>query len=274
MITQKAGKGDHLSLVSTRLAQDPDMNAEERYLLRNAGASIYGGGIESVSSSLSTFLLLISRYPEIQRQAQEQIDFVLGDSALPTLADRSRLPLVDAILKECLRMIPPAPLSGARVSNKDDVYEGYRLPKGSVVYINLYRIFHNPKLYKHPEVFNPLRFIDNPESEPDPFKLVFGFGKRICPGQCLSENTLFVVLAMCLAVLEMKCPKEDEQEGLPECTTGAFTQAGEFRCQFRCRNSKRKELIDELLGKGESEVKRMNERKNESIIKDKHDVLK
>src|SRR5579863_8496848 len=56
--------------------------------------------------ALSTFFLAMSLFPYVQRQAQEEIDRVIGGSRLPTLADRSRLPYIAALLDEVHRWIP------------------------------------------------------------------------------------------------------------------------------------------------------------------------
>jgi hypothetical protein len=56
--------------------------------------------------ALSTFILAMSLYPDVQRQAQEDIDRITGGSRLPTLADRDQLPYITAILDEVHRWIP------------------------------------------------------------------------------------------------------------------------------------------------------------------------
>lgn len=63
-------------------------------------------------TAIRTFFLLMCLYPGVQQKAQAEIDALLGDGyeRLPTLADRDSLPYVDAVLKECLRWNPVAPL--------------------------------------------------------------------------------------------------------------------------------------------------------------------
>lgn len=88
--------------------------------------------IQSVST-MSTFFLVMSLFPEAQRKAQEEIDRVIGTDRLPTLADRERLPYVSAVMSECLRFHPIAPMGLPHEATADDVYEGYHIPKGAIV---------------------------------------------------------------------------------------------------------------------------------------------
>ena len=74
--------------------------------------------------------------PEVQKKAQRELDEVIGSSRLPVFADKSSLPYIDAIMKECLRWQPVVPLGAARKSTIDDEYKGYLIPKGAVVMVN------------------------------------------------------------------------------------------------------------------------------------------
>lgn len=55
----------------------------------------------------------MSCYPEVQRKAQAELDAVIGPDRLPTLADRERLPYLNAVMLEVLRWIPVAPMGNA-----------------------------------------------------------------------------------------------------------------------------------------------------------------
>lgn len=66
----------------------------------------------------------------VQKRAQEAIDKVVGSDRLPSLADRSSLPYVDAVLREILRWRPVVPQSLPRATLSDDVYNGFYIPKG------------------------------------------------------------------------------------------------------------------------------------------------
>ena len=77
-------------------------------------------------------------YPEVQKIAQDEIDRVVGQNRLPTVADRANLPYVEATLKELLRWHPVAPLSLPHMSSEDDTWEGYFIPKGAMLLPNIW----------------------------------------------------------------------------------------------------------------------------------------
>lgn len=77
-------------------------------------------------------------YPEVQRKAQEEIERVLGLNCLPTISDRSLLPYINAVVKEVLRWQPVAPMAIPHMSDKDDTYGKYFIPKGSVILPNIW----------------------------------------------------------------------------------------------------------------------------------------
>lgn len=77
-------------------------------------------------------------YPEVQRKAQEEIDRVIGIGRLPGPADREKLPYVEAVVKETLRWHPVAPMGLPHASTEDDVYQGYFIPKNSLLFANVW----------------------------------------------------------------------------------------------------------------------------------------
>ncbi len=87
---------------------------------------------------MQTFFLAMGMYPGVQRKAQEEIDRVIGLQRLPLMCDRARLPYIEALLLEILRWHPISPIPLAHVSEKEDWYEGYYIPKGSMVLANVW----------------------------------------------------------------------------------------------------------------------------------------
>jgi Cytochrome P450 len=77
-------------------------------------------------------------YPEVQRKARDEIDRVIGPGRLPTIADRGRLPYVDAIVKEIFRWHPAVTMGIPHMSTADDMYDGYYIPKGSIILPNIW----------------------------------------------------------------------------------------------------------------------------------------
>lgn len=85
------------------------------------------------------FFLAMTLYPEIQRLAQRELDAVVGSERLPQFSDQDSLPYINAIVKECLRWQPVAPLAIPHRSVEDDIYKDkYFIPKGSMVIGNVW----------------------------------------------------------------------------------------------------------------------------------------
>ena len=100
---------------------DPE-DAEGRELLKRAAVSLYGGGTDTTVSANSSFFLLMSIHPEVQRKAQEEIDRVIGHDRLPNAQDRKNLPYVDAIMREVMRLNPVGPLGESQCPRSHLIY--------------------------------------------------------------------------------------------------------------------------------------------------------
>ena len=87
---------------------------------------------------MQTFLLAMALYPEVQKKAQAELDAVVGRNRLPDFDDRDSLPYITAITKECLRWLTVAPFGVPHSSTEDDEYNGYLIPKGSLILPNIW----------------------------------------------------------------------------------------------------------------------------------------
>ncbi|KAI0753250.1 cytochrome P450 [Daedaleopsis nitida] len=162
---------------------------EERRLARDTAAITY---------AMQTFFMAMVCYPEVQRRARMELDAVVGPNRLPTFEDRDSLPYITAIAKESMRWQLVAPLGVPHVSLKDDDYNCYFIPAGSAVIANLWAFCHDPRVYSDPDTFNPDRFMKDGKINPDvrdPNTIVFGYGRKICPGRHFAEASLFIIIA-------------------------------------------------------------------------------
>ncbi|KII83625.1 hypothetical protein PLICRDRAFT_148005 [Plicaturopsis crispa FD-325 SS-3] len=234
------------SIVSS-LLEDTDVNSEDNFqeTVQWIAGVLYGAGGETVFTTVEVFMLLMARYPEKQRKAQAEIDSVVGADRLPTIADRPDLPYVEALIKETMRWYPAVPLSIARRTAEDDVYQGYLIPKGTVVFPNVWAISHDAANSKHdPADFVPERFLDD-EGEVNPANYAFGFGRRLCPGKHLAENSVFIFVASILSCLDVSPPKDAHGNELPvevTYTTGLVSCPENFRVDTVPRPSAKAKL--------------------------------
>ncbi|GJJ15429.1 hypothetical protein Clacol_009706 [Clathrus columnatus] len=170
--------------------------------------SIYPPGQESTSATLYMFFFMMGNNPEIQAKARAEILSITGGHRLPQLSDRTSFVYVMAVFKELLRYHSVAPLGLPHLSDEEYIYEGYRIPKNTIVFGNIWEILHDPEIYPDPFEFKPERFLDleakTPDGYPtDPREYVFGFGRRACPASHLAESTLLISIATVLATCDI-----------------------------------------------------------------------
>ncbi|KAI0640913.1 cytochrome P450 [Trametes meyenii] len=207
---------------------------------------------ESCTQSLgvmATFFLNMTLNPRVVRKAQEELDRVVGNDRLPELSDRDSLPYLDALLEEVYRWNPPLPLAVPHRVMVDDQYEGYDIPAGSTVIGNIRAMTRDPRHYSDPEEFRPERFLGldfENDKVPLPSSFVFGFGRRVCPGQALADPSLWLIIASILSVFNIEKPRD--RTGKEIAPTVAFipgftSQLAPFACGLVPRSKKAAELI-------------------------------
>ena len=92
-------------------------------------------------SSLSSTVLCLMSYPDIQRKLQKEIDDVIGRDRMPTLDDRAKCNYIDAVAMEIQRLITIIPLSGPHICRPNLQFEGYDIPANSMVKSKTFSIF-------------------------------------------------------------------------------------------------------------------------------------
>lgn len=236
-----------VSFVSS-LLQDHDLSPQDDFDLKWTAASLYSGGADTTVAAINAFFKAMALYPQVQKKAQAEIAAVVGHDRLPSFSDRENLPYVNALALEVLRFHTVAPTGVPHRVTKDDIYEGYFIPEGALIIANIWQMAHDPEVYSDPMTFNPDRFLQrgDKEPEPDPRELSFGFGRRICPGRILADASVFISCAMTLAVFDIAEYREGDVvfEIDLEQTTGTISHPTEFKCSIRPRSEKAVALVE------------------------------
>ena len=178
-------------------------------------ADLFGAGFETSSITLYWGLAYLVKYPDVQRQLHDELDEVVGRQRLPTLQDITSLPLLQATVYELLRVTSLVPLALPRSTTTETSIKGFTIPKGTVVFINLWSVHRDPEAWQDPDVFNPKRFLDGTGQLIDP-KFFGGFlpfsgGRRKCPGEALvlkSVTTFLGALLHCFRFTQDGLPAE------------------------------------------------------------------
>lgn len=142
---------------------------------------------------------------EVQHKLHHELNIVVGNKNI-TDADVAKLPYLQAIVKETLRVHPPGPLlSWARLSTSDvQLSNGMVVPANTTAMVNMWAITHDPKVWEEPLVFKPERFLDaDVDVRGGDLRLApFGAGRRVCPGKNLGLVTVTLWVAKLLQHFE------------------------------------------------------------------------
>ncbi|KAH9846774.1 cytochrome P450 [Lenzites betulinus] len=187
--------------------------AEEDDIVMCAAGSLYSEPVDQLAGFILNFILLLTRNPYVQARARKEIASVVGPNRLPGLQDQSSLPYVDCVIQEVHRFNPTIPLV-THANSKEDEYLCQTIPEKTWLMANVWAMLHDEDEYPDPDVFRPERFIprDGRAVPRDPRTLVFGFGRRICPGRHLAETFIYLVVARTMAALDLH---SEVQDGVP-----------------------------------------------------------
>ncbi|KAJ3490425.1 hypothetical protein NLI96_g1432 [Meripilus lineatus] len=204
-------------------------------------------GTDTTTSAAQFFVAAMGVFPEVQRKAQAELDNVIGPSRLPDMDDYDSLPYIRSVALESMRWMPVVPFGLSHMVIADDEYKGHRIPKGSVIIPNAWKMLHDPEEYPSPEVFNPDRFLKDGKIDPsvrNPLTIAFGFGRRICPGRHLSSNSLFLFIASLLHVYNVEAILG--KDGKPvevKPTSGVISVPETVACKLVPRSEQARRLI-------------------------------
>jgi len=162
--------------------------------VRDEAMTIFLAGHETTANALSWTWYLLSGHPAVEARMHEEIDRVLG-GRLPTIDDVSRLPVVEQVVTEAMRLYPPAWIIGRRALVPYEI-GGYRAPARSIFVFSPYIIQRDARWYAEPERFAPERWTAEFKASLPPFAyLPFGGGQRRCIGDQFAWTELSLVLA-------------------------------------------------------------------------------
>ncbi|KAN0084468.1 Cytochrome P450 [Tylopilus felleus] len=181
--------------------------------LKEASGTAFLAGAETSNAVLMAFFLMMVVHPEVQEKIQAEIDAVVGKARdrLPTIEDRPSLPFLDATFREMIRYSPTVPLLIPHAAVDEDVYDGFYIPKGSMLIANVWGMAHDEVRYPKSHMFIPERFINEDGSlKPNDVEhIAYGFGRRMCVGRHFADTSVWSVMAKVLAVFKILRPLDE-----------------------------------------------------------------
>uniref|UniRef100_A0A0E0M1V4 Cytochrome P450 n=1 Tax=Oryza punctata TaxID=4537 RepID=A0A0E0M1V4_ORYPU len=187
----------------------------ERPLIRALMTDLFIAGSHTTTTTVEWAMAELLRNPSKMAKARAELEEAFGHGAVEE-GELARLPYLHAVIKETLRLHPPAPLLlPHRVSSDSEpaggvTLGGYSVPSGARVLINAWAIGRDPAAWSpEPEAFSPERFLDR---EADYWGrtlefIPFGSGRRACPGIPLAVAVVPMVVAAMVHSLEWRLPE-------------------------------------------------------------------
>lgn len=186
-----AGAKDLLTMLLT--ARDDDGNSMSDQQLRDEVITLLLAGHETTALNLSWTWYLLSQHPEVEAKLHAELDAVLG-GRMPCAADIPRLPYTDRVIRETLRLYPPAWRIFRRTLEPLQVGE-YVLPAGSNIVLSQWVTQRDPRWFPEPNRFDPERWKEENATKLPRFAYFpFGGGPRVCIGAgfAMMEATLLL----------------------------------------------------------------------------------
>lgn len=191
---RRATEGDPKSLLSLLLAATVREGGMDERQLRDEIVTVLLAGYETPALALSYAWYLLARHPEVETDLLVEIDRVLGERPA-SVSDLPRLRVAEGIIRESMRLYPPAWLIG-REAVTPVVIGGYEIPRGFQIWISQWVVHRDPRFFPEPERFLPGRWTrEFSEALPRYAFLPFGGGPRVCIGSAfaLMESVLALV---------------------------------------------------------------------------------
>jgi cytochrome P450 len=207
--------GDLLSMLLH--AQDEEGNQMSNRQLRDEVITLLLAGHETNALALSWTWYLLSRHPEVETKLLDEFREVLGDRA-PTVDDVPRLRYAEMVIKESMRLYPPA-WGLSREAAEECEIGGYRVPAGTQLFIVLWVLHRDPRYFEDPETFHPERWEDgSAKRTPKYAYLPFGAGPRLCIGSSFAMTEAILLLATVAKSFRLKLASEQPVIPQPSVT--------------------------------------------------------
>jgi cytochrome P450 len=200
-VLQSPNRGTSNALISMLMTSPDSMDFTQ---IRDHLATFYFAGHETTAKLLTWTLYLLSQHPQVMSKLQQELAGLADDLPLSVIA-LAELTYLDQVLKEALRLYPPAWLFD-REPVEDVTLGGHRIPKGATLYLSPYVMQRDARWFPDPQRFDPERFSPSRAADiPRYAYFPFGFGPRNCIGRGIAELNAKTSLVVLLKAFEFRC---------------------------------------------------------------------
>jgi len=205
---------------------------DEFEFVHHLSQELLTGGTETAMYTTEWGIAELIRNPRVMKCAQTELEIVIGMNRIVEEADLRKLPYLQAVVKEILRLHPPVPLFLPHGS-LDEVCEVagcYDIPPRTTVLVNIWAMGQDPSIWERPLEFYPERFLQQQQDsivdktvdateavdvKENTFQLLpFGSGKRVCPGRPMGNLVVELALARLLQGFNWGLPNQQDPKTL------------------------------------------------------------
>lgn len=213
-----------------RREADGDYVSFNHIQLQNMCLDLWFAGMETTSNTLSWGALYVLNHPDVQHKMRQEMDREIGSGRLIMMADKNRLPYINAVVNEVQRLANLLPMNLPHETLRDVQIGEWHLPAETGVIAQISTVMYDEKVFPDPYAFNPSRFIDDDGKLKRVDELIpFSIGKRQCLGEGLARMELFLFIANLFNRFELSCINPDEPPTMKK-TFGTTAQPLTYRC--------------------------------------------
>ncbi|TKY44688.1 steroid 17alpha-monooxygenase or 17alpha-hydroxyprogesterone aldolase [Spatholobus suberectus] len=186
-----------LSLMHQPIDLQDDQKVIDRTNIKAIILDMITAAFDTSSTTVEWAMSELLRHPSVMKRLQDELENAVGMNRHVEEIDLEKLPYLNMVVKETLRLHPVAPLLLPRECREDVTIDGYYIKEKSRIIINAWAIGRDPKVWYNAEMFDPKRFANsNVDIRGNDFRVIpFGSGRRGCPGIHLGLATVKLVLA-------------------------------------------------------------------------------
>ncbi|KAH6791438.1 hypothetical protein C2S51_006444 [Perilla frutescens var. frutescens] len=211
--TMTSDDEDFMDAMLTILEGSDSSEFEDDIVIKSTCLNLVLAGTDTIMVTLTWALSLLLNNPRALNKAQQEVDAHVSKDRHVNDSDIKTLVYLEAVVKETMRLYPAAPMIGLRCALEDcTLSTGHRVPSGTHLLVNNWKIQRDEKLWPEPLEFRPERFIEmRGAGGHSNFQLLpFGAGRRSCPGTSLALQIVHLTLASLLHCYEFAKPNDAE----------------------------------------------------------------
>jgi len=197
---------DYMDTYLTKIQEGKNTNFDQESL-ELCCLDLFKAGAETSSTTLLWCILYMVKYPEVQENCYKEVMAMTGDSRP---AKSHGLPYCQAVIQEVQRLSCVAPQAMPHRVTTNVTVEGYDIPENSMALTNLMAFMNDSKYWGDPEVFRPERFLETFDNQTKLLKkemfVPYGMGRRVCMGESLAKDTLFIFFTNLVKYLKFSQP--------------------------------------------------------------------